>query len=180
MHGGERHLRRGDRPKIIAFDVVRLIVELGEMTSGDHRVGSNQARWTKFLKGIRVAVEAELHHGAQQPRAPTAVHGEHGASDLGGPLPVEDPELAPDVPVRNPLVVAVGIGIEPLETQHDVVGLARPGGAIRRRHVGGAQQEVSHLGGELCHRGIEGLLLLTQHPALRHQGLGAISITLGP
>ena len=143
---GERHLGGGDRPEVVALHVVRLVLELREVAGGDHRVGADERGRTDLLVGVGVPVEAQLHHGPQQPGAPTSVQREHRAGDLGRPLAVEDPSSAPMSQCgtrwcgRRHRVVALG-------AEHDVVLLAGAVGAVGRREVRRAQEQLVHLVG---------------------------------
>ena len=98
----ERHLGGRDGPQVVALDVVRLVDELRQVAGRDHRLGAHEGGRPDLLVGVGVAVEAELHEGAQQAGAPAPVHGEHRARDLGGPLEVEEAELGRRCPSAAP------------------------------------------------------------------------------
>ena len=176
----ERHLGRGDGPQVVALDVVGLVGELGEVPGRGHRLGAHQRGRADLLVRVGVAVEAELHQRPQQPGAPAPVHGEHRARDLGGPLVVEDRELGADLPVRDPLVLAVGAGVVALGAQDDVVLLARAARRVLARQVGEAEQGDPDLVGQ--HAGGLGqrLLLVAERAALGHERLCLVRLPLPP
>jgi hypothetical protein len=143
-----------------------------------HGVGEDQGGRADLLVGVGVAVEAALDHGPQQPGAPAPVHDEHGARDLGGPWEVEQAQLVADVPVGDPLVVAVGAGLVALGAEDDVVGLGSAVGGAGARGVGQAEEQLADLVAQAVGLGGEGLLALAQLAALGHAGLGLLGLAL--
>jgi hypothetical protein len=180
MERRERHLGGGDRPQIVSLDVVGLVGELGQVPGRRHRLRAHQGRRADLLVRVGAAVEAELHQGPQQACAPASVHGEHRSRDLGSPLVVEDAELGADLPVGDPLVLAVGGGVVALRAQHDVVLFSRPVRGILARNVGQREERRPDLVGQ--HAGGLGqtLLLLAECAAVGHEALGPVGLALSP
>jgi hypothetical protein len=173
----QRHLRGGDRPEVVALDLVGVVGELRQVTGGRHRVGAHDGGRAHLGVGVSVAVEAELHEGPQEAGPPPRVHREHRPGDLRGPLGVEQAELLADVPVGHPLVVAERARVVALGAEHDVVGLAGAVGGVDRGQVGRAQQQVLHLRGQRAGLPVEHLLLVAERAALGHEGLSAVGVT---
>ena len=115
---GERHLGGGDAPQVVALDRVGVVGELGQLAGGGQRRGGDQRRRADLLERVGVAVERVLAQRPGQRGAEAALHGEHRAADLRGPLVVEDAERGGGLPVRHPLVVGerVGQAIGPVTT----------------------------------------------------------------
>ena len=171
---GERHLGGGDRPEVVALDVVRLVDELREVAGGDHRLGPHERRRPDLLVEVGAAVERELHERTHQPRPLPAVHHEHRAGHLHGPLDVEDAQLLPDHPVRHALVLLVAGLVVLLDAQHDVVLLAGAVRAVVRGQVRDAQQQLAQLCRDLVRTLVELLLLRAERPALGLELLGLL------
>ena len=146
---GERHLGGGDGPQVVPLEVVGVVDELGQVTGADHGVGEHQRRRPHLLVEVGVAIERQLAQRPHEAGPQPAVHHEHRARHLHGPLDVEDPELGTDVPVRDPLVLGVGVGVVPdLADDHVVVG-AGAVGAVGGGQVGDAEQQLAEGGRDL-------------------------------
>ena len=102
----QRHFGRGDRPQVVALDVVRVVGKLRELPRRDERVGRHHRGRTHLFVQIGVAVEGELAQRAGHGRSETAQRHEHRARDLHGAFVVEDAEGGTDLPVRDALMVA--------------------------------------------------------------------------
>jgi len=154
--------------------VVGLLLELGEVTGRDHRVGAHQRRRSDLLVEVHVAVERQLAQRPHQRGAGAAVHDEHRARQLDGPFHVEDAELLADLPVGHALVIGVAVGVEAFDPDHDVVVLAEAVGRVGRREVRNAQQLLAQLGGHLVRADVERLLLGAEDAALLLQFGGLV------
>ena len=76
---------------------------------------------------------------------------------------------------------AVGVGVEALDAEHDVVRLAGAVGAVGRREVRRAEQQVAHLRRRSRRpRASSAFSSLAERPALGHQRLGAVGVALAP
>ena len=144
VHRRERHLGGRDRPEVVALEVIGVVGELGQVPGRHHRLGAHERGRAHLLVravAVAVAVERELRQGAKHARAPAAVEREHRPRELHGPLGVEDAELLGDLPVRHALVLAVRVGVEAVDAQHDVVVRAGAVGRVGARQVRDAEHD---------------------------------------
>ena len=169
---GERHLGGGDAPQVVALDGVRVVGELRQLTGGRERGGGDQRRRADLLERVGVHVERVLAQRTGQRGAGAALHGEHRAADLGGPLVVEDAQRRGRLPVRHPLVLGELVRQVDRARDHRVVVLAGTVGRVGVRQVGDAQQQVAQLGLDDVELGGQHPLLLAQGAALGLQRLG--------
>ena len=116
----ERHLRGRNGPEVVALEVVRVVLELGQVPRRHHGFGAYERRRAHLLERVGVAVERELAQGADEDGAAAAEHREHRARQLRPPLQVEDAERGPDFPVGHALMVPVVPRVA-LDAQHHVV-----------------------------------------------------------
>ena len=157
---------------------VGVVGELGQLAGGGERLAGDQGGRPDLLELVGVAVERVLAQGPGQGGAALALHGEHGARDLHGPLVVEDAVAGAELPVRDALVLAVAVGVEADDAHDGVVGVAGAVGRVGVGRVGDAQQEVADLGGHGGGLGGQLALLLAERPALGLGGRGLVGLAL--
>ena len=170
----ERDLGGGDRPELVALEVVGVVRELRQVTGRHHRGRPDERGRADLLVQVDVAVEGELAQRPDERGASASVHHEHRPGELGPPFEIEDAERLPDLPVRHPLVLAVGVGIELLDPGDDVVGLRGTVGRVDRRDVGQVEEDVLQVGRDLLGLRVELLLLGAELAALLLQLAGLV------
>ena len=180
-HRRERDLGRGDGPQVVAFEVVGVVGELGEVPGRHHRLGAHQRGGADLLVALTVAVQREGAEPPDEPGSEPPVEREHRPRQLRPPFEVEDAERGPDVPVRHTLMVAVGprrLGPPP---HHEIVLGPFPVGRLFVGKVGQPQELLAHLGQGRGRLGVERGLPLAQRPALLRclRGEGGVAAAAG-
>ena len=139
MERRERHLGGRHRPEVVALDRVRVVGELGQLARGGQRVGEHEARGTDLLERVGVAVQGQLAQRPGERGTALALHREHRARDLHRPLVVEDAVAGAELPVRDALVLAVGLLVDAHDPEDGVVGLAGAVGRVGVRECWGCR-----------------------------------------
>ena len=165
-HRRERHLGRGDRPEVIAFEVVRVVAELRKVAGADHRVGLHDRRRTDLLEGIAIAIEAVVDERAQEMSTGASVHGEHRAGHLHGAVDIENAELLADLPMGDLLMFGIAIRIVAFDAHDDVVVFGKAVRGVRGRHIRNVEQLLAKGGLEFVGLGRQRLLPLAECLAL--------------
>ena len=177
-HRRERHLGRGDRPEVIAFEVVRVVAELRKVAGADHRVGLHDRRRTDLLEGIAIAIEAVVDERAQEMSTGASVHGEHRTGHLHRSVDIEDAELFADLPMGDPLMFGVAARVVVFDAHDDVVVFSEAVGRIWGRHVRNVEQLLAKRSLEFVGLGGERLLSLPERLALVLQRARLIALAV--
>ena len=160
-HRRERHLGRGDRPEVIAFEVVRVVAELRKVAGADHRVGLHDRRRTDLLEGIAIAIEAVVDERARDEhrRLGTWRTSNRTSSRRGrhrGCRAVRRP------PNGGPLMFGVATRVVVFDAHDDVVVFSEAVGRIWGRHVRNVEQLLAKRSLEFVGLGGERLLSLPE------------------
>jgi hypothetical protein len=128
------------------------------MARRHHRLGQRHARRANLLVGVGVLIEGKEGKRSNEPRSPTAIERKHRARELRARLHVQDAKFAPDVPVRDALVLGKSrkccalVHADPPPTNFDVVALIEAigdplGGEIREHQQQFTQTTAHAFGG---------------------------------
>ena len=161
---GQRHFRGGDQVHILAFHLVHVFVEFGQLPGTGHGSGVHDVGRDHFQIAVfpGVLVQHEVVHRTFQTGAGPFVIVEPGTGNLGCPFRIQDPQFFPDFPMGFRFEIKVG-GFAPFP-HFRIFRIVLAHRHIRCRHIGDGQHHSLEPGFHILHFFIRFCDLVTQGP----------------